>query len=55
MLRIHSLQQWYSLSDLAAEGALYQKSSIRRFALFLALIKKREDYRNKVILNKKFQ
>jgi IS5 family transposase len=34
ILRIHSLQQWYSLSDLAAEEALYQTSSIRRFALF---------------------
>lgn len=32
MLRIHCLQQWYNLSDLAAEDALYETSSIRRFA-----------------------
>lgn len=32
MLRIHCLQQWYNLSDSAAEDALYETSSIRRFA-----------------------
>lgn len=32
MLRIHCLQQWYSLSDPAAEDALYEVTSMRRFA-----------------------
>lgn len=32
MLRIHFLQQWYSLSDPAAEEALYDMESMRRFA-----------------------
>lgn len=32
MLRIHCLQQWYSLSDPAAEDALYETASMRRFA-----------------------
>lgn len=32
MLRIHCLQQWYSLSDPAAEDALYETTSMRRFA-----------------------
>jgi len=32
MLRIHFLQQWYDLSDPAAEEALYDVVSIRRFA-----------------------
>jgi len=31
MLRIYSLQQWYSLSDPAAEDALYEITSMRRF------------------------
>ena len=31
MLRIHCLQQWYSLSDLAAEDALYETTPMRRF------------------------
>ena len=31
MLRIHCLQQWYSLSDLAMEDALYEITSMRRF------------------------
>lgn len=32
MLRIHFLQQWYSLSDPAAEDALYEITSMRQFA-----------------------
>ena len=32
MLRIHCLQQWYSLSDPAMEDALYEVSSMRMFA-----------------------
>lgn len=32
MLRIHFLQQWYALSDPAAEEALYDTVSMRRFA-----------------------
>ena len=31
MLRIHFLQQWYTLSDPAAEEALYDSQSMRRF------------------------
>ena len=31
MLRIHFLQQWYALSDPAAEEALYDSQSMRRF------------------------
>ena len=32
MLRIDSLQQWFNLSDPAAEDALYDSESMRRFA-----------------------
>ena len=32
MLRIHLMQQWYALSDPAMEEALYEISSMRRFA-----------------------
>jgi hypothetical protein len=32
MLRIHMMQQWYALSDPALEEALYEISSMRRFA-----------------------
>ena len=32
MLRIHCLQQWYSLSDPAMEDALYEIASMRMFA-----------------------
>jgi len=32
MLRIHLLQQWYSLSDPAMEEALIEVPSMRRFA-----------------------
>jgi IS5 family transposase len=32
MLRIHFLQQWFNLSDPAAEEALYDMESMRRFA-----------------------
>jgi IS5 family transposase len=32
MLRIHLMQQWYSLSDLAMEDALIEVATIRRFA-----------------------
>ena len=32
MLRIHFLQQWFNLSDLAAEEALYDSPVLRRFA-----------------------
>ncbi len=32
MLRIHCLQQWYSLSDPAMEDALYEIASMRLFA-----------------------
>lgn len=32
MLRIHCLQQWFNLSDPAAEEALYDSESMRRFA-----------------------
>src|SRR5436305_278519 len=31
MLRIYFLQQWFELSDPAAEAALYDSESIRRF------------------------
>lgn len=31
MLRIHCLQQWYALSDPAAEDALYEITSMRQF------------------------
>lgn len=34
MLRVYCLQQWYSLSDPAAEEALYDIECMRRFALF---------------------
>ena len=32
LLRVYCLQQWYSLSDPAAEDALYEITSMRRFA-----------------------
>lgn len=32
MLRIYFLQQWFNLSDPAAEDALYDGESMRRFA-----------------------
>ncbi len=32
MLRIHLLQQWYDLSDLALEDALIEVATMRRFA-----------------------
>ena len=32
MLRIHFLQQWFNLSDPAAEDSLYDSESMRRFA-----------------------
>jgi IS5 family transposase len=32
MLRIHFLQQWFDLSDPAAEDAIYDSESMRRFA-----------------------
>ncbi len=32
MLRIHCLQQWYTLSDGAMEDALYEIASMRLFA-----------------------
>ena len=32
MLRIYFLQQWFNLSDPAAEDALYDSESMRRFA-----------------------
>jgi IS5 family transposase len=32
MLRIHLLQQWYSLSDPAMEEALIEVPTMRRFA-----------------------
>ncbi len=32
MLRIHFMQQWYALSDLSMEEALYETASMRRFA-----------------------
>lgn len=32
MLRIYFLQQWFQLSDPAAEEALYDSASMRRFA-----------------------
>jgi len=32
MLRIHLLQNWFSLSDPAMEGALYEITSMRQFA-----------------------
>ena len=34
MLRIHCMQQWYSLSDGAMEDALYEIASMRLFAKF---------------------
>jgi len=33
MLRIHLMQQWYSLSDPAMEGELIEVATIRRFAV----------------------
>ena len=32
MLRVYCLQQWYALSDPAAEEALYDSDAMRRFA-----------------------
>lgn len=32
MLRVYFLQQWFALSDPAAEDALYQSAVMRRFA-----------------------
>jgi len=32
MLRIHSLQQWYTLSDPVAEDVLYDMTAMRNFA-----------------------
>ena len=32
MLRVYFLQQWFSLSDPAAEDALYESAVLRRFA-----------------------
>jgi transposase, IS5 family len=32
MLRIHFIQHWFNLVDLACEEALYDSSSLRRFA-----------------------
>ena len=32
MLRIYFLQQWFNLSDPAAEDAIYDSESMRRFA-----------------------
>ena len=32
MVRIYFVQQWFAVSDLAAEDALYDSESIRRFA-----------------------
>jgi len=32
MLRVHCLQQWYNLSDAAAEDSLYEIASMRRFS-----------------------
>jgi IS5 family transposase len=34
MLRVHLLQQWYSLSDPAMEETLVEAPTIRRFAVF---------------------
>jgi IS5 family transposase len=31
MLRIHFIQQWFNLADLACEEALYDSASLRRF------------------------
>ena len=33
MLRVHLLQQWYSLSDPAMEEALIEAPTMRRFAV----------------------
>jgi IS5 family transposase len=33
MLRVYCLQQWYALSDPAAEEALYDSDAMRRFGL----------------------
>jgi Transposase domain (DUF772) len=33
MLRIYCLQQWYGLSDLGVEEALYDIESMRRFRI----------------------
>jgi transposase len=40
MLKIHCLQQWYNLSDPAAEDAIYDRSSFQKF-LVLDLISDR--------------
>src|SRR6188472_2110682 len=32
MLRIHLLQHWFNLADVACEEALYDSASLRRFA-----------------------
>ena len=31
MLKIHCLQQWYNLSDPAAEDAIYDRGSFQKF------------------------
>lgn len=31
MLRIHFIQHWFTLADLACEEALYDSASLRRF------------------------
>ena len=31
MLRIHFIQHWFNLADLAGEEALYDSASLRRF------------------------
>ena len=31
MLRIHFIQHWFNLADLACEEALYDSASLRRF------------------------
>lgn len=35
MFRIHCMQYWYNMSDLAMEGALYEITSMRLFAEFV--------------------
>jgi len=32
MLRIHLMQNWFGLADLAMEEALYETASVRQFA-----------------------
>ncbi len=42
MLRIHFIQHWFNLADLACEEALYDSASLRRFVGMARLLANRE-------------